>query len=154
MRFTVPFSRRILQRLGWAGRRLRPTRALYALSTAPNYAVETQPEHARRSTYKSKQNKKRERENQIQHTWPFFFLVRRIHVNRYVQIVSPEGMATYKPDSDGAPLARTRIIIMIVMVVLIIILGVQVGDVFVNCDRRFGRWWTRRFLPGQCARSE
>ena len=153
MRFTVPFSRRILQRLGWAGRRLRPTRALYALSTAPNYAVETQPEHARRSTYKLKQ-KKREREKIKFSTRPFFFLVRRIHVNCYVQIVSPEGMATYKPDSDGAPLARTRIIIMIVMVVLIIILGVQVGDVFVNCDRRFGRWWTRRLLPSQCVRSE
>lgn len=33
------------------------------------------------------------------------------------------------------------------MVIMVIILGIGDDDVFVNCDRRFGRWWTRRFLP-------
>jgi hypothetical protein len=69
-------------------------------------------------------------------------------------------MATHKPDGDGAPWTqKIRIMIMVVVMVMvmvmmvvsmamaIIILGVGLGDVFVNCDRWFGRWWTRRFLP-------
>jgi len=74
-------------------------------------------------------------------------------------MVSPEGMASHEPDGDGAPLTpRTRIMITMVVVVVVVVLMVtviiifEVGDVFVNCDRRFGRWWTRRFLPvGQWA---
>ena len=74
--------------------------------------------------------------------------------------MSPEGMAAYKPDGDGIPQQiQIRIMIMMVVVVLMVMmvitslrLGVQGGgrsgdDVFVNCDRRFGRRWTRRFLP-------
>jgi hypothetical protein len=36
-------------------------------------------------------------------------------------------------------------VVVVVLMVMVIIL--RVGDVFVNCDRRFGGWWTRRFLP-------
>jgi hypothetical protein len=40
------------------------------------------------------------------------------------------------------------VVVVVLMVMMVISLGVQVGgDVFVNCDRRFGRWGTRRFLP-------
>ena len=37
------------------------------------------------------------------------------------------------------------VVLMVVVMVMAIIL-LEAGDVFVNCDRRFGRWWTRRFL--------
>jgi len=34
---------------------------------------------------------------------------------------------------------------MIMIMMVVIILAAGVGNVFVNYDRRFGRWWTRRF---------
>jgi hypothetical protein len=37
--------------------------------------------------------------------------------------------------------------IMMVVFLMVMVIALRVGDVFVNCDRRFGRWWTRRFLP-------
>jgi hypothetical protein len=69
-------------------------------------------------------------------------------------------MATHKPDGDGAPWTQLRITIMImimmaVLMVMAIIIVLGVDDAFVNCDRRFGRWWTRRFLPVcQCVGSD
>ena len=46
------------------------------------------------------------------------------------------------------------IMIMTVMVVMVVVLmGIVVilgaGDILVDCDGRFGRWWTRRFLPAR-----
>ena len=65
-----------------------------------------------------------------------------MHVN--VQVVAPEWVAAYEPNGDRAPLGWARSIVLIEVVKGVFNIGAF--DVFVNRDRRFGRWWTSRLL--------